>query len=81
MTAALIRCDGTSLSTCSTALPFGLATYSYIDLDGLPHNFSITQLKVVVLAIENFVASLYAQLLVGLAGGSPSWPSSTVTVP
>jgi hypothetical protein len=81
MTAALLRCDGTILSSCANPFPFGSTTYVYRGMDGINHTMSITQMRVVVLAIQDFVAGLYAQLSIGLAGGTPSWPSSTVTVP
>ena len=81
MTAALLRCGATVLDSCSVAFPGGSATFSYLDKNFVPHTFSIVQLRTVVLAIENHVASLYTQLTVGLGGGTPVWPTLTVTVP
>ncbi len=81
MSGALIRCGATDLSSCMDAFPGGDATYSYVDMHGTAHAFTPAQLSVVVQAIQNYFASLYAQLQIGLNGGTPTWPVATATVP
>lgn len=78
---ALLRCGTTSLDACSNPMPFGAATYTYLDKQLQPHTMSIVQMRVISLAIEDHMATLYAQLVVALGGGSPVWPSLTKTVP
>lgn len=81
MTGALIRCGSTILESCVSALPFGASTYTYLDKTLSPHSMSIVQMRTISLAIEDHFAKLYEQLKVGIDGGTPVWPSLTVTVP
>jgi hypothetical protein len=80
-TGALLSCNPTDLASCTTGMPFGLSTYTYLDKNFHPHTMSIPQMVAIVLAIRNYVAQLFAQLQVGLGGGTPVWPSQTMTVP
>jgi hypothetical protein len=81
MTGALLRCGSTALNVCSTPFPGGGATYDYLDADLVPHTMSITQMKIIALAIDDHFSQLQEQLEIGLAEGTPSWPSAEITVP
>lgn len=79
---AVLRCGSASaLSSCSTPFPFNQTTYTYFDADGIAHTMSAPQMQVIELAAQDQEASLEAQLRIGMAGGTPSWPGLTVTVP
>jgi hypothetical protein len=77
----LLRCGATALGSCANAFPAGASTYAYVDMHGTSHTLTPVQLSVIALAIQNYFATLYAQLQIGLGGGTPSWPAATVTVP
>jgi hypothetical protein len=81
MTGALLRCGLNPLGSCSAPFPGGSSTYAYLDKQLQAHTMSIVQMRAISLAIEDHIASLYAQLKIGLDGGTPSWPALTVTVP
>jgi hypothetical protein len=81
MTGALVRCGSTALNVCSIPFPGGGSTYDYLDADLVTHTMSIVQMKTISLAIDDYFAQLQAQLEVGLAEGTPVWPSADITVP
>lgn len=81
MSGALLRCGATSLASCSNPFPNGAATYTLIDLYGAPHTMTASQMAIISLAIQDYWANCVAQLQIALGGGSPTWPSSSVTVP
>jgi hypothetical protein len=81
MSGALVRCGATTLAMCSNAFPGGASSYDYLDADLVSHTMSITQMRTIALAIDDYFAQLQAQLAVGLAEGTPVWPSSAITVP
>lgn len=81
MSGALLSCGSTPLESCVNPFPFGASTYTYLDKTLSPHSVSIIQLRVIALAIRDHFARLNEQLVVGLGGGTPGWPSLTVTVP
>jgi hypothetical protein len=81
MGGALIRCGVIPLESCPDPMPFGVATYTYLDKQLQPRTMSIVQMREITLALQNHLATLYAQLAVGLGGGTPTWPSLTKTVP
>jgi len=80
MLGALLSCEGTTLANCATPFPFG-ATHTYLDMDFVPHTMSVTQMRVIALAVRDAAAALYEQLKIGQAGGTPAWPSLLKTVP
>jgi hypothetical protein len=81
MAGALVRCGATTLAMCSNPFPGGGSSYDYLDADLVPHTMSITQMQIIALAIDDYFAQLQAQLEVGLAEGTPIWPSADITVP
>jgi hypothetical protein len=81
MTGALVRCGSTALNVCSIPFPGGGSTYDYLDADLVTHTMSIVQMKTIALAIDDYFAQLQIQLEVGLAEGTPVWPSAEITVP
>jgi hypothetical protein len=81
MTGALVRCGSTALNVCSIPFPGGGSTYDYLDADLVTHTMSIVQMKTIALAIDDYFSQLQIQLEVGLAEGTPVWPSAEITVP
>jgi hypothetical protein len=81
MAGSLIRCDTTSLSSCTNPFPEGGATYGLTDFNGVPHTMTSPQMKIISLAIQDYWANCIAQALIAGGGGTPTWPSNSVTVP
>ena len=82
--------DPTSLTQISSlgfwanqfgAFPGGGATQAYPDASGVPHVFTVTQFINFLKAVGGLVAALNTQAQIAAAGGAPTWPSLSATIP
>lgn len=83
--------DDTTLSQISSVardaasglgLPQNASTFDYPDIDGnMGHAFSATDIQNLYKAMRDLVANLQEQLAVAKQGGTPAWPSQSVTIP
>ena len=62
-------------------LPAGASTFTYPDLAGTPHALSGAQVQALYKAQRDCLYALNTQAAVMKAGGSPSWPAQTATIP
>lgn len=62
-------------------LPGGLSTFTYPDINGSPHTFASADVQNIYKAMRNLLFALNTQAAVMAAGGSPSWPVQTATIP
>src|SRR5262245_50600292 len=60
--------------------PGGGSTYTLRDQDGRPHTMTAIQMGQISFAVRDYIAALYNARAVGDSGGTPAWPSSSVTV-
>ena len=63
------------------AFPGGSATQAYPDISGVPHTFTVTQYINFLKAVGGLVAALNTQAQTEAAGGAPTWPSLSATIP
>jgi len=78
---AILRCGTVTFEGCNAPFPNSSPTQAFLDADQVAHNVSIVQLRVIALAITDYVSLLYTELVAELAGSTPNWPSSTKIVP
>lgn len=73
----------TSIETSIAAgrgLPGGGSTFSYFDVSGTAHSFSSAAWAEFATAMRDYSYALQVALITAQAGGTPSWPSTTVTL-
>ncbi len=72
---------GTYIATNGT-YPAGNATLNWPDLAGTVHTFGITStFKAFVKALQDYVAKLAIAQASAAAGGNPTWPTASATIP
>lgn len=60
--------------------PGGASTFSYPDINSVPHSFTATQFTNFAKAIRDYVFALRTQAAIAQAGGTPVWPAASVTI-
>jgi len=60
--------------------PSGGSTLEYPDASGTPHNFTVVEFVAFLKAVSALVSALTTQSGIMAHGGTPSWPSQSVTI-
>lgn len=63
------------------SFPGGSATQAYPDVSGVPHVFTVAQFVNFLKAVGGLVAALNTQAQIAAAGGVPTWPGLSATIP
>lgn len=61
-------------------LPGGLSTFTYPDIDGIPHDLTSDNVVALYQAMRNYVFSMNVTENTLANGGSANWPDSHVTI-